>query len=173
MNKIATINYQGKDYATVPARLIEFRQQNPRAGIETRETIHDDGSVTFKATIVKDRSDEYSATATGTARYTAEQMKSAKAFEKLETISVGRALSLMGYLNNGDVASTEEMEEFEASKMEKFAKQIDEAESVEQLMGIFQTMNAIEKKAFTEKLSAKKAELLATVKGGDKEKTKA
>ena len=46
-----------------------------------------------------------------------------KAFEKLETISVGRALSLLGYLNNGEIASSEEMEEFEDFKKRKVEDQ--------------------------------------------------
>lgn len=158
-----SIKFGDKDYALVPARLKKFREANLRASIETEPTYHEDGAVTFKATIVQDRADEYSATATGNAHYSAEEMKKPKAFEKLETISVGRALANIGYLNDGQVATTEEMEDFEAAKLEKFAEKIDHAESVETLMGLFNQMNAIEKKTFTEKLSTKKKELLAHV----------
>lgn len=160
MSKIETIKYQGKDYATVPARLKEFREKNPRASIETDPTYHEDGSVTFKATLVQDRADEYSATATGNAHYSAKELETKKAFEKLETISVGRALANLGYLNDGQIATTEEMVEFEQFKLEKFADKIDSAESVDELMKLFSSMNAEEKKAFTEALSAKKKELL-------------
>lgn len=119
MSKLATINYQGKDYATVPVRLKEFRETNPRAEIDTTPTYNEDGSVTFKARIVADRSDESSAVATGNARYSAEEIKKTKAFEKLETIAVGRALANLGFLNNGEIATTEEMEEFNQYKQSK------------------------------------------------------
>ena len=119
MSKLATISYQGKDYATVPVRLKEFREKNPRAEVTTEPSFQEDGSVVFQARIVQDRADEYSAIATGTARYSADEIKKAKAFEKLETISIGRALAVLGYLNNGEVATTEEMAEFEQYKQNK------------------------------------------------------
>lgn len=120
-----SIKFGDKDYALVPARLKKFREANPRASIETNPTILDDGSVIFKATIVQDRGDEYSPTATGTARYDATEIKKPKAFEKLETISVGRALANIGYLNDGQIATTEEMEEFEQYKLNKIEEAIE------------------------------------------------
>lgn len=113
MSKLDTIKYQGNDYATVPVRLKEFREKNPRAGIITAPMFGEDGSLTFKVEITVDRADDSSATATGHAHYTAKEMAARKAFEKLETVATGRALSMLGYLNNGQVASTEEMLEFE------------------------------------------------------------
>lgn len=114
------VKFGDKDYALVPDRLKVFRSENPRASIVTDPTIGEDGSVIFKATIIKDQSDEYSARATGTARYSAEEMKKPKQFEKLETVATGRALALLGYLNDGQVATTEEMAEFEQFKEDKF-----------------------------------------------------
>lgn len=160
MSKLDTIKYQGNDYATVPVRLKEFRQKHPRAGLTSTPTFGEDGSLTFKVEIIADRSDEYSATATGHAHYTAKEMANRKAFEKLETVATGRALSMLGYLNNGQVASTEEMLEFESYKLEKYESEIAGATSVEDLMAVFQKMNAEEKKTFTEALSEKKKELL-------------
>lgn len=113
--RIETIKVSGCDYAKVSARLAEFRKENPRAKITTRPEPQPDGGMIFYAEIIKD-SAKKSAEATGTAYYPASKMKSDKAFEKLETISVGRALSLLGYLNNGEIASSEEMEEFENLK---------------------------------------------------------
>ena len=159
MSKVDTINYQGKDYATVPARLKEFRQSNPRADISTEPRFLEDGSVMFQATIVADRADENSARATGSALYRPNEISKPKAFEKLETISIGRALAVLGYLNNGEVATGEEMAEFEQFKSDRFATAIDKAESLTDLMVIFGEMSATEKKAFTEQLSAKKKEL--------------
>jgi len=53
--------------------------------------------------------------------YTASEMSGKKQFEKLETISIGRALAVLGYLNNGEVATGEEMAEFEDYKEDKKA----------------------------------------------------
>lgn len=127
MKQVVTRHKFGdKDYALVPDRIKEFRSNNPRGDISTAETYNPDGSITFRATIIKDRADEHSARATGSARYSETELKKAKAFEKLETISVGRALANLGYLNDGKVATTEEMEEFEDFKQDK---QRDEAEA--------------------------------------------
>lgn len=110
------VKFGDKDYALVPDRLKKFREENIRASIETDHEFNPDGSVTFKATIIKDLSDAHSARATGTARYSENELKKPKAFEKLETVSVGRALANLGYLNDGQVATTEEMEEYEAAQ---------------------------------------------------------
>jgi hypothetical protein len=111
-----SVKFGDKEYALVPDRLKQFREENIRASIETDHEFNPDGSVTFKATIVKDLSDPNSARATGTARYSEVELKKPKAFEKLETVSVGRALANLGYLNDGQVATTEEMEEYEAQQ---------------------------------------------------------
>lgn len=110
-----SVKFGDKDYALVPDRLLKFRNENPRASIITEHTFNPDNSITFTATIIKDLSDPNSARATGNARYTEVELKKPKAFEKLETVSVGRALANLGYLNDGQVATTEEMEEYEAS----------------------------------------------------------
>ena len=111
MKQVKTSKVSGGDYAKVADRLKEFRQDNPRSSIKTTYEFTPNGGAVFTTYILKDKRDEYSADATGTAAYSVNQMKRDKAFEKLETISVGRALSLLGYLNNGEIASTEEMEE--------------------------------------------------------------
>lgn len=114
-----SVKFGDKEYALVPDRLLKFRNENPRASITTEQTFNPDNSVTFTATIIKDLSDPNSARATGNARYSETELKKPKAFEKLETVSVGRALANLGYLNDGQVATTEEMEEFEASLFTK------------------------------------------------------
>ena len=110
------VKFGDKEYREVPDRLKQFREENPRASIETESTLMADESMIFKATIIKDLSDPNSARATGTARYTKNELAKPKAFEKLETISVGRCLANLGYLNDGQVATTEEMEEWEAAQ---------------------------------------------------------
>lgn len=106
--KTQTIKLQGKDYAQVKDRLKEFRQDCPNGLIDTSFTVADK-FITFKARILKDKSKPESAEATGHAMG---ENKGAKAFEKLETIAVGRALALLGYAQDGDIASSEEMQEF-------------------------------------------------------------
>lgn len=143
---VKTIDLQGKQYATVPERLKEFRELNKRALIETSHTIHDDGSVVFNTRILTDKSDTNSAESTGSAMYTAKQMQGSKAFEKLETISVGRALALLGYLNNGQVATSEEMDEFNAYQDEKIEQAVDELKSandLDELKEIFMNLGSL------------------------------
>lgn len=123
MSKVQTINLKGNEYATVPQRLKEFRQKNPRSSVETKPTFQPDGTIVFSAKIVADQSDESSATATG---HSYGKNTGDKAFEKLETVSVGRALALLGYLNNGQVATTEEMVEFEEYQQDQYQLALDE-----------------------------------------------
>jgi len=119
-----TITLQGKDYAQVVERVKEFRKDNPRGKIETTPNIQEDGQVLFKAYILKDKSDENSAEATG---HALGDNKGAKAFEKLETIAVGRALAMLGYASDGEIASGEEMEEYLKYQEDKKEKSILEA----------------------------------------------
>lgn len=153
------MKFGDKDYALVPDRLKQFREENPRAKIDSNPTYNADGSITFKTTIIKDQADEYSAVGTGNARYTEAELKAKKAFEKLETISKGRALADIGYLNDGRIATTEEMEEFYDMKGDQYREFIEKATSIEELMEVFKNMNAIAKKEFTPLLSEKKKEL--------------
>jgi len=127
MKKTKTMDLKGKAYAQVKDRLKEFREANTRASIDTAPTIQADGSLTFKAYILTDKADLTSADATGHARGTGKGGE--KEFEKLETIAVGRALALLGYATDGEIASSDEMEEFEAFKAEGVKKQIKDAET--------------------------------------------
>lgn len=130
MNKVSTISYGSvKEYATVPARLKRFREENPRASITPTPTVLDDGSMIISVLIVKDKATTDSAEATGSARYSAKELEGKKAYEKLETIATGRALSLLGYLNDGEIAGSEEMEEFEDYKENKLLEAIDAVKS--------------------------------------------
>lgn len=126
MKKVNTIRIGQFDYAKVSDRLKEFREENPRGSIETKPFIQEDGTVMFRAHIIKDSGAESSASATGHALSTEVQGKKEKVFEKVETIAVGRALALLGYGADGEIASSEEMEEFEAHKREKFEKEVND-----------------------------------------------
>lgn len=125
-----TINLQGKQYAQVKERIKEFRQDNPNGLIETNPTIQGDGQILFKARILKDKADETSAEGTG---HALGKNSGQKAFEKLETIAVGRALAMLGYMSDGEIASSEEMEEFIAYKEEKKQEAIDNIKATKTL----------------------------------------
>lgn len=126
------------NYAKVIDRLNAFRSDYPRSKILTQsKTV--DGVITFKAFIWKDKDElievlkqgvdkeaiYYTADSEGTAQK--EVNKSEKNFEKLETIAVGRALALLGYSVSGEIASTEEMEEFEDYKAQKYQEDVEQA----------------------------------------------
>lgn len=162
----SSIKFGDKDYALVPARLKKFREANQRASITTNPTIHDDGSVTFQAKIIQDRSDEYSADATGTAHYSAEEIKKPKAFEKLETISIGRALANIGYLNDGQIATSEEMQEFEQYQLDKVGtavEAIQKAEKRGEFQDILSKLNPEQQKQVTPIIKARMEELKKVV----------
>lgn len=135
-----TVKFGDKDYSLVPARLLKFREANPRGSIKTTPKFNEDGSLEFQAYILKDKADSNSADATGSAFYTAKEMQKVKAYEKLETISVGRALSLLGYLNDGQIASSEEMEEFEDYKNNQ---QLEAIEAAADKIAIIETLDEL------------------------------
>jgi len=118
----------GAVYAKVNSRMLEFRADNPKGKIDTKPeyiSIGEKTFIQFKATIIKDKSDETSAEASGHARLPEDSKQ--KTFEKCETIAVGRALAFLGYGADGEIASSEEMEEFEDWKETKRQEQVDEA----------------------------------------------
>lgn len=134
--KIDTIDLKGKAYATVPARIKEFRQDCPFGLIETSFEKEAD-VVTFKARILKDKSNPNSAEATG---HAIGSLKGEKAFEKLETISIGRALAVLGYMAGGDIASSEEMEEFyeyQSEKERQWREEIEAIKTMEELKAYY------------------------------------
>lgn len=109
------------DYAKVPERLKLFREDKPNGKIITHDTLEESGQRKFYAYIWKDRKDYRtddldSADAKGSALGVT---KGVKDFEKLETVAIGRALAILGYLASGEVASFEEMELYEAEQTAK------------------------------------------------------
>lgn len=120
----------GGDYAKVAERLKIFREENPNGLIETTPTITGN-MIMFKARILKDKSDPASGEASGHAML---ENKGQKAFEKVESIAVGRALALLGYLASGEIASSEEMEEFndykEQQRLEKIEELVEQASKI-------------------------------------------
>lgn len=139
MAQIKTIKVSGGgEYAKVADRLKLFWEQNPNGKIDTEREDLADNKVRFIARIWRDSSeiialakkgagaDVIQMTANATASADAVK-KGDKENEKLETVAVGRALAMLGYLASGEVASREEMEEFEDYKAEKHLEALGEA----------------------------------------------
>ena len=111
------------EYAKVKDRLLEFRQDCPRGSIMPSYELLSEKRIIFSCHIMKDKADLGSAEARGHA--TGKDDGTEKIFEKLETIATGRALALLGYGAEGEIASSEEMEAFEESKKEKIKSETD------------------------------------------------
>jgi hypothetical protein len=129
MKKLETMDLKGKAYAQVATRIKEFREMFPNGLIDSNPTFQPDGSLTFKARILKDKAVETSGEGSGNSRGFTKDDKGneiPKAFEKLETIAVGRALAMIGFMASGEVASFEEMEEFLSDKETKRQMRIQE-----------------------------------------------
>lgn len=111
------------EFSKVVDRLNIFRSENPNGLVETTPTINGD-QIIFKTRILKDKSNEFSAEATGHAMAMIKPDEE-KQFEKLETISVGRALALLGYAAGGEIASSDEMDDFNKYRQQKIDEMID------------------------------------------------
>lgn len=116
MAKVPTMKVSGGEYAKVPDRIKLFRSECPNGLIVTTPMLQDDGTIMFSARVLKDKAKPESAEATG---HALGNKKDVKAFEKLETVAVGRALAMLGYLASGEVASDEEMNEFIQYRQDK------------------------------------------------------
>jgi hypothetical protein len=132
MKKAQTISLQGNDYAKVAERIKLFREDCPNGLIETTPTL-DGKNIMFKARILKDKANEASAEATG---HAVGENNGKKAFEKLESIAVGRALAMLGYMASGEIASSEEMEEFNSYKDERRIDAIADLQTCTTLEGL-------------------------------------
>jgi hypothetical protein len=114
------------EYSKVADRLIEFRQDCPKGDIKNSIRI-ENGYIFAEAVIKKDKKDPNSAEANGHA--IAKVTGYEKEFEKLQTLAVGRALAFLGYLAGGEIASSEEMEEFQSYKEQQRLQAIEELKS--------------------------------------------
>lgn len=170
--KTETIKLGTKDYASVAQRIKEFRGDHPNSKILSREKVLENGETVFKAYIWRDREtyisgDLDSADSDGMAKSKPGDGDKEKWFEKLQTIAIGRALAILGYLASGEIASFEEMEEFMADKAEKreiyIQEQIDafdQAKTLEELKELWLATNKSEPRILEAK-DKRKAELEA------------
>jgi len=111
MTQLKTITLSGKQYAQVAERLRAVHDQHKNFDIVTTYEVTPAGSVVFTATLTirdADKTTVYTGHSFGA-------LKAAKAFEKQETIAVGRALAFAGYHADGEIASADEMAEYEDS----------------------------------------------------------
>ena len=112
MAKLNTIKVSGGgDYAKVAERLKEFHKTYSNGKIETSYNLTAE-MICFK-TIITPNIEQSERFFTG---HSLGKIAGVKAFEKLETISVGRALAFLGLLADGEIASADEMEEYEKAK---------------------------------------------------------
>lgn len=120
IKEIKTINLKGKEYAPVNERVRMLHHDNGNCSIVTDTVILSDTMVMTKATIIPDVQNperKFTGSAIG-------QIGREKAFEKLETVAVGRALAFAGYLVDGSIASYEEMERFVDNTEPTLTKQL-------------------------------------------------
>lgn len=108
--KIPTIKLKGKSYVQVKDRILYFNETYPEGQITTEIITTGANMVTFKATVRPTPNRTFTGHSFGT-------IDEVKAFEKLETVAVGRALALMGIGVLESVASADEMQRFEAKNL--------------------------------------------------------
>ena len=119
--KVDTIDLKGNDYAKFPDRIKLFWEDCPDGKIITVNELDATGQREFYAYVWRNKKDYVSndlnsADSKGSALG---NTKGQKDFEKLETIAIGRALAILGYLASGEVASFEEIEEYHREQEEK------------------------------------------------------
>lgn len=151
--KAPTMSLKGNNYAKVSERLKLFREEYPNGKTETAYEVDVDGSIVFNVWIWKDKTDLIDLMKAGvtdkeTLRSSADANGSAKGsvggkdkdFEKLETVATGRGLAFLGYLASGEIASSEEMEEFlkdKQAKVDEALKTIKNAKTEDELKTVF------------------------------------
>ena len=95
---------KGIKYAKVSSRLAAFHEGNEKCDVDTSCEFKE-GYVLFSAKVTTSKG-------TFSGHSLAKATNEKKAFEKQETIAVGRALAFAGYLSSGDIASQEEMTDY-------------------------------------------------------------
>lgn len=161
--KVATTKISGGAlYAKVADRLKVFWEENPKGKITTTPIIQGE-YIMFTTEIISDQSKDFSKRATGSALEKLD--KNVKTFEKTESVSVGRALALLGYLASGEIASSEEMEEFESYKetkhfelLESIKSQLETINTREEMLSLYNAYKG--KGADIEKLIIEKGKSL-------------
>lgn len=145
MRKLKTIKLSGKEYAQVAERLRAIHEDYPRGGKNGDfdiVTVYDmtERGVIFTANLTIREGGS-------TRAYTGHSYGGGgkeKAFEKLETIAVGRALAFAGYHADGEIASADEMQEMakevDTEALANALAKISEANSVKELNKVYREL---------------------------------
>lgn len=172
--KLATMNLKGNEYAKVAERIRQFREDCPNGLIDPVPTITGD-MIMFTARVLKDKAKPTSAEAIG---HSYGKLTGDKAFEKHETIAVGRALANLGYLASGEIASADEMEDFYAYKEEQERQAIEEAiermeevSTLDELKNVFISLGTLIKNEKVIEAKNKKKEELCELSKSTKTQT--
>jgi len=188
--KVKTMQLSGNDYAKVAERLRLFRNTFPHSKTESAYEYEEDKSVVFSVWVWKEKQDlielmRAGVTDKATLRASADANGSArgqigtkvKDFEKLETVALGRALAVLGFLASGEIASFEEMEQFEefrqqqnAEAVKKAIKSLEGAKTMDELKKAFVATRMMENPQVVAAKDKRKAELM---KGHPAEQPKA
>lgn len=100
--EIKTISLKGKKYAQVKDRVGQFHKDHEDGQIKTSYVFVEDKCI-FKAKVsFGEPVREFTGHALG-------KGGTIKAFEKTETVAVGRALGMAGYLSDGEIATYDEI----------------------------------------------------------------
>lgn len=135
--KLNTIKVSGGgEYAKVAERLKEFHKTYKNGKIETSYNLTE-AMICFKTIITPDV-EKPERFFTG---HSLGKIAGVKAFEKLETISAGRALAFLGLLADGEIASADEMEEYIE---ETNSKEADRLETIEELKKVADKITSVE-----------------------------
>lgn len=142
MKKLKTINLQGKQYAQVAERLRAIHEDHKDFDIVTSYEVTEGGAVVFTASLtIRDKAEVKNPVVYTGHSYA--KLAGAKAFEKQETIAVGRALAFAGYHADGEIASADEMQDMSVKDtvdldvLAEGVMQITGAETVEELESIY------------------------------------
>lgn len=170
---------QGNDYAKVAERLRLFREECPN-GKQESSYVETEQATIFTVWLWKNKSDLLELMKTGiadkdTLRSSADSNGTAKGegkgkkdFEKLETIALGRALANLGYLASGEIASTEEMEDFmayqENKKVEARMYALEQLNACTSLVELQETWKTLGTAIQDKEVLARKDELKLTLK---------
>ena len=177
--KADTMKLSGNDYAKVAERLRLFRNDFPHSKTETAYEHEAEGSVVFTVWLWKEKTDlldlmksgvtdkvilRSSADSNGTSKGAVGVKQ--KDFEKLETIALGRALGMLGYLASGEIASFEEQQEFEAFRKQQqeeavrdAIESLDSAKTIDELKKAFVATGMMQNPLVVAAKDKRKAEL--------------
>lgn len=109
-HKMKTVDLRGKKYIEVKERVKAFNEDHENGSIRTKIINQNNNLVSFIAKVIPDV-DKPKRHFTGHSFGTIDEVK---AFEKLETVAVGRALAFAGYGIIEGIASADEMRRFQS-----------------------------------------------------------